>query len=157
MRDETTSGPRGFCAIGVWHAKTSVNIGTLVRSARILGADFVFTIGRRYKHQSSECKHGRHIPILHFDTTDAWRQAMPANARLVAVELADGATNLVDFDHPQRAIYLLGAEDHGLTADMMRGCQVVRLDGDFSLNVAVAGSIVLYDRAAKGRRPAVAA
>ena len=143
---------RGFCAIGIWHTKNAVNVGTLVRSARIMGADFVFTIGRRYKSQSSECKHGRHIPILHFDSVEAWRQAMPANARLVAIEMADGASNLVDFKHPQRAIYLLGAEDHGLSAEMMRGCQVVQMDGAYSLNVAVAGSIVLYDRAAKMRR-----
>lgn len=141
---------RGFFAIGVWHPKTKVNIGTLIRTAHIYGASLCFTIGRRYRKQASAVKLDRHIPVLHFDTTEQWRQAMPANARLVAVEMSDEATPLAEYKHPERAIYLLGAEDHGLRADMMQGCEIVQLPGERSVNVAVAGSIVLYDRWTKG-------
>ena len=45
---------------------------------------------------------------------------------------------------------LLGAEDHGLSKAALARCQhLVQLPGRASLNVAVAGSIVLYDRHAK--------
>jgi len=36
---------------------------------------------------------------------------------LVCVELDERATPIQEFKHPQQAIYLLGAEDHGLTQD----------------------------------------
>lgn len=51
--------------------------------------------------------------------------------------------------HPRQAIYLLGAEDHGLPPDVLARCNsVVSLEAVCrpSYNVAVAGSIILYDR-----------
>lgn len=49
-----------------------------------------------------------------------------------------------------RAVYLLGNESSGLPKDILAGCvSTVALPGHFSLNVAVAGSIVLYDRVSK--------
>lgn len=144
---------RGYCGIGVYHPKTGVNIGTLVRSASVLGADFVFTIGRRYKKQASSVRCERHVPVFHFATIDAWRKAMPANARLVCVELDERSVPLAGFTHPEQAVYLLGAEDHGLPPSAMAGLQVVQIPGAFSLNVASAGTVVLYDRAAKRGAP----
>jgi tRNA G18 (ribose-2'-O)-methylase SpoU len=41
----------------------------------------------------------------------------------------------------------LGAEDHGLTAQAIdKSHFVVRFKSELSLNVSVAGSIVMYDR-----------
>lgn len=38
---------RGYFGIGIFHGKSSENLGTLWRSAAILGADFIFTIGKQ--------------------------------------------------------------------------------------------------------------
>ena len=60
-----------------------------------------------------------------------------------------GGTPLSQFEHPERAVYLLGAEDAGLPAPIARACHhVVSLEGDraASYNVATAGTIVMYDR-----------
>ena len=108
---------RGFFAIGIYHTKTATNVGTLIRSAHSFGADFVFTIGRRYTKQGSSMNQEKHIPVMHFETVQEWKEAMPSNARLVCVELDERATPIQEFKHPQQAIYLLGAEDHGLTQD----------------------------------------
>lgn len=144
-------GHRGFCAIGIYNPKTEVNIGTLIRSARCLGASFVFTIGRRYVRTAAAIKHERHLPVLHFDGLEAFRDAMPRNddTRIVAVEITEKSRPIQNFVHPERAIYLLGAEDNGLPEEALKGCNVVQIPGTFCLNVAVAGSIVLYDRVAK--------
>ena len=40
---------RGYFAIGVYHPKNHLNIGTLWRTANILKAAFIFTVGARYK------------------------------------------------------------------------------------------------------------
>lgn len=66
----------------------------------------------------------------------------------MGVELDSSAVHLERFTHPDRACYLLGAKDHGLSAKALRKChELVRLRGDYSMNVAVAGSIVMYHRA----------
>lgn len=139
----------GFCGVGIERSKTPVNVGTLWRSAAILGADFIFTVGKRYPRQASDTiKAWRHIPFWEFEDLDDLRT--PYDAPLVGVEMDDRARMLHDFTHPDRAVYLLGAEDHGLTRAALDRChQIVRLPGSYSLNVAVAGSIVLHDRAAK--------
>lgn len=146
----------GFCGIGIERSKTPINVGTLWRSAAILGADFIFTVGKRYPQQASDTiKAWRHIPYWEFDDLDDLRT--PYDAPLIGVEMEDRAHMLADFKHPQRAVYLLGAEDHGLSKRALEKChQLIRLPGAYSLNVAVAGSLVLHDRAVKlGYREAV--
>lgn len=142
---------RGYCGIGIMAGKTPENIGMLWRSAHVLGADFIFTIGARYKTQASDTMRSpRHVPLWEFECLEQLQACQPAGSELVAVEMTDQARDLGSFRHPQRAIYLLGAEDHGLALDVIVETDwAVRIPGDQSLNVAVAGSIVLYDRLAK--------
>jgi tRNA G18 (ribose-2'-O)-methylase SpoU len=141
---------RGFFGIGIERSKTPMNVGTLWRSAGILGAAFIFTVGHRYPKQASDTiKAWRHIPLWTFDTLDDLYEHLPFDCQLVGVEMDDRASTLAEFKHPERACYLLGAEDHGLTRDALDRChRLVKLPGLYSLNVAVAGSIVLYDRIA---------
>jgi len=66
---------------------------------------------------------------------------------LIGIEMDSEAVPLERYVHPARACYLLGAEDHGLTKEALLQChELVRLQGERSMNVAVAGSIVLYHR-----------
>ena len=65
-----------------------------------------------------------------------------------------GGTPLDEFEHPERAVYILGAEDTGLPRAAAQAChRHVSLPSEryASYNVAMAGSIVLYDRMAKQR------
>lgn len=146
---------RGYFAIGVYEPKSAENIGTLWRSAYCYGAALVFTIGRRYQKQASDTpKTWRHIPLMHFDTLDAFHAAMPHDSALVCVELHAEAVPLAWFRHPDRGIYLLGSEDGGLPPDVLAGQMVVQIQSPqpYSLNVATAGSIVMYDRYVRSRR-----
>jgi len=78
---------------------------------------------------------------------------LPFDCRLVGVEITEDAVPLETYKHPERAVYLLGAEDHGITPETLKRCHdVIVLPGRFCLNVAVAGSIVMYDRLAKGTK-----
>ena len=143
---------RGYFGIGVYHPKTAVNIGTLWRSALIFGADFIFTIGRRYNKQASDTlKTWRHVPLFNFQTFEEFQSSIPYDCILVYVELADHSEGLDTFKHPERAVYLLGAEDNGIPEVLINGKRVIQIPGvnDFCLNVSVAGSIVMYDRLVK--------
>jgi tRNA G18 (ribose-2'-O)-methylase SpoU len=54
---------------------------------------------------------------------------------------------MLSFVHPKRCIYLLGAEDNGLPREVMDRChKLIQLPGRSCFNVAVAGSLVMYDR-----------
>lgn len=140
---------RGYCGIGIVGSKSPLNVGTLWRSAANLGAAFIFTVGRRYPQQASDTiKAYRRIPLFHFAALADL--VMPYDAQLVGVEFDEAARPLPAFAHPERAVYLLGAEDSGLSPDARERCQhLVRIESTNCLNVATAGSIVLYDRAAK--------
>lgn len=139
---------RGFFGIGIQNTKTEQNIGTLWRSASIMGASFIFTVGKRYKKQASDTmKSWRHIPLYNYENLEDFYKSLPYDCRLIGVELDDKSIPISEFKHPERCIYLLGAEDSGLSQDAILKChKLIQLPGDHCLNVAVAGSIVMYDR-----------
>lgn len=142
---------RGYFGIGIEKGKNEMNYGTLYRTAQILGASFLFIIGQRFKKQCSDvyCSY-RHIPTFSYSDFDSFYKNIPYDCVLVGVELIKNAVPIKDFTHPERAVYLLGAEDHGLSSEAMRHChRFVVLPGERSMNVSVAGSIVLYDRILK--------
>jgi tRNA G18 (ribose-2'-O)-methylase SpoU len=137
-----------YFEIGVYNARNQVNIGTLWRSAFQLGAAGIFTIGRPYNHQPSDTAQAMHqIPMRHFVTFEDFLSARPVGAVLVGVEI--GGVPLSKFQHPRRAIYLLGSEDSGLPERILNQCNaLVSLEAVNrpSFNLAVTGSIVLYHR-----------
>ncbi len=142
---------RGFFGIGVERSKTPENVGTLLRSAVCLGADFVFTIGHRFGRQASDTVASwRHIPLYTYADLEDFASHRPFDVPLVGVELADGAAPLETFEHPERAVYLLGPEDGSLSGRALSLCQhVVKFQSAYCLNVASAGTVVMYDRQAK--------
>lgn len=141
---------RGYFGIGIYHPKTTENIGTLWRSAHNFGADFIFTIGKRYKKQASDTtKAERHVPLYEYADFEDFKNHLPRGCNIVFVEQTEGAKNLKDTSHPEAAAYILGAEDEGVPEEIMRGYQKIYINTPMCLNVAVAGSIVLYDRSVK--------
>lgn len=145
---------RGYFGIGIYHGKDEKNIGTLWRSANILGADFIFTVGKRYSKQCSDTMQTpRHIPLFHFTDWDDMFRHVPYDCPVVAVELAENSIPLESYHHRERCIYLLGAEDHGIPPEILERCkETVQLLGEHCMNVSTAGSIVMYDRAVKNLR-----
>lgn len=156
-RREMTRGLRsqsGFFGVAVWHPKHEANIGTLWRSAMTYEATMLATVGPlRYQHQASDTtKAPRHIPLQHFADIDDLIDHLPHSCPLVGVELDDRAVPLTSFHHPRQALYLLGAEDHGLPPSVLDRCHhVVQIPTPmrWSLNLAVAGSLLMHDRVTK--------
>lgn len=146
-----TKTEQGFFAIGVFKHKTEHNIGTLWRSAYILGASYIFTVGKKYKKQTSDVvKTWSRIPLFYYPEMEDLLSNIPYDCRLVGIEIDDAAVPLFEFEHPKRAIYLLGSEDFGLPQEIKDKCHfLVRLPGNSSLNVGVTGGIVLNDRVSK--------
>lgn len=143
----------GYFAVGIYGCKTEANVGTLWRSATLYGAAFVFTIGKRYRRQASDTPNTPlHTPLLHFATVDDLHAHLPHGAPLIGVELDPRARLLTGYGHPERAVYLLGAEDDGLPLNVLDRCHsIVQIETLLpqSMNVATAGTVLLHDRHVK--------
>lgn len=142
----------GYFGIGIVNGKCEANIGTLWRSANIFGAQFIFTIGKRYpkRQQTDTMQTPKHIPLFEYETWEDFKKNVPRDCEVIAVELDKKSKPLYKANHPERAIYLLGAEDKGIPSEILMECKrIIQLPGDFCLNVSVAGSIVMYDRITK--------
>lgn len=139
---------RGYFGVAVYHPKTAENIGVLLRTAHNLGAKFVATIGKRYKKQPSDTTNFQQsIPLFHFETFEEFKKFIPNGCNLTAIEIDETARFLGNHCHSEKECYLLGAEDYGIPKNILQKCtNVVKLSSERCLNVAVAGSIVLYDR-----------
>ena len=142
---------QGFFGIGIQNGKTPENLGVLWRSAQNLGASFIFTIGNRYAKQACDThKAIGAMPYFHYENFNDFFNNLPKGAMLVGVELNEKAVQLETFEHPKRCVYLLGAEDHGLSKIAIdKSHHLVKFKSELSLNVSVAGSIIMYDRQAK--------
>lgn len=146
---------RGFFGIGVYRPKNSTNLGTLLRSSKEFGASFIYTIEARCIHNvtselvlqpSNTNKAHKHIPFFAFPTLKEF--ILPSDCQLVGVELTPNALDIREFYHPTRACYILGAEDDGLSDEVIGHCTggLIHIPTPGPLNVAVAGSIIMYDR-----------
>jgi tRNA G18 (ribose-2'-O)-methylase SpoU len=140
---------RGYFGIGVERPTNPMNVGSLYRTANAFGASFVFTLGAAYARAEGRLADTSDasgaLPLYEFRDADALK--LPKGCALVGIELAEDATELPSFRHPRRAAYLLGSERAGLDAALMARCDhVVRIPTRFSVNLAVAGAIVMYDR-----------
>jgi tRNA G18 (ribose-2'-O)-methylase SpoU len=151
---------RGYSGIAIYHPKSEVNVGTLWRTAFLYDVAFIATIGHRYHKQASDTPGtANHVPLFEYESFDEFYSNLPYDCPLVGVELDEAAVPLTDFVHPQRCVYLLGAEDHGLPGQILDRCHrkvMIPTVRDFSMNVSVAGSLVLFDRYAKRDRLSIA-
>ena len=142
------SGQRGYFAVGVERLSKPMNAGNLFRTAHAFGASFLFTIAAEYPRRRARSDTSRaplHLPL--YDYADVGALRLPADCRLVGVELLEDAIELPSFRHPSRAAYVLGPEKGSLSPELLEHChEVIKIPSAFCINVATAGAIVMYDR-----------
>jgi tRNA G18 (ribose-2'-O)-methylase SpoU len=148
---------RGYFGIGADGISKAMNLGNLMRIAHAFGASFFFTVGGRVRvadAQSDTSDASGHVPLYQFKSPA--ELMLPQGCALVGVEITDDAIDLPSFKHPPRAAYVFGSERMSLSPEVLDRCAfVVRIPTRFSINVGMAGAIVMYDRLiAEARFPA---
>jgi tRNA G18 (ribose-2'-O)-methylase SpoU len=125
-----------------------MNLGNLVRIANAFDASFFFSIAPSLKLSEAQSDTSRAqgaLPFYSFAEPSEFR--LPLGCRLVGVEITDDAVELPRFRHPQRCAYVFGAERFSLSPRVLKACEfTVKIPTRFSINVGMAGAIVLYDR-----------
>ena len=148
---------RGYFAIGVEGISKPMNLGNLLRSAHAFGASFFFTVAptfdARQARLSDTSDAAKHLPLYTYP--DVAALALPRGCSLVGVELTEEAVDLPSFRHPSTAAYVFGPERGSLSPALTERCHfVVKIPTKFSVNLGVAGAIVMYDRLiSTGRYP----
>jgi tRNA(Leu) C34 or U34 (ribose-2'-O)-methylase TrmL len=139
---------RGYCGIGLDNVKYAVNVGATLRAAGVYGASFVTISGKRYKVSATDTmKSYRHLPLHRVDNV---MDFIPYVCVPVAVDLVEGATPLPEYQHPERAFYIFGAEDNTLGARVLDKCRDrVYIPTNGCMNLAATVNVVLYDRLSK--------
>jgi tRNA(Leu) C34 or U34 (ribose-2'-O)-methylase TrmL len=148
---------RGYYGIGVINPKFDENLGSLWRSANVFNASFIYTIERKYKRSryADTMNTPKHIPLYEYENIENFLAHIPEGCALIAVENSENSQLLTEFTHPERCIYLLGSENKGIPEAVLDKCErIVRIPGITSLNVSIAGSIIMYDRLAKKNQEA---
>ena len=146
---DTTPKTRGYFGVGAEGISKAMNLGNLVRSAHAFGASFVFLIDAHYTSRAAKSDTSRAeaaLPVYDVPTLEDLK--LPRGCRLVGVELLDRAVDLPSFYHPPACAYLFGPERGSLSPATLARCDhVVKIPTRFCINLAVAGAIVMYDRA----------
>jgi tRNA G18 (ribose-2'-O)-methylase SpoU len=140
---------RGYFGIGVERISKAHNVGAVFRTAHAFGASFVFAVGAALDEQALKQTDtsGTAANLPFYTFAGAEELLLPAGCRLVGVEITDDAVALPSFRHPHRAAYVLGPERGSLSEAMVARCDhVVRIPTRFSINVGLAGALVMYDR-----------
>ncbi len=138
-------------SLGLDNPKNVTNVGAVLRAAGCFGVDSVFYTGVRYDKAAkfaTDTKNARsNIPLSHIDVL---LDAVSVESKIVVIELVEGATSLVNYEHPQHAYYVFGPEDSSLCQTVVdRADDVVFIPTKGCLNLAASVNIVLYDRVAK--------
>jgi tRNA G18 (ribose-2'-O)-methylase SpoU len=130
------------------------NLGTLLRTCDAVGACLAVPDTKHYREalaRGDTLGQGRR-PCIHWVRTSKERwiaQQRAVGWQIVAVELADGAIALPRLGPArQRTVVLLGHEWHGIPEEQVEAAdacvEIPMVGAGASLNVAVAGSLVLY-------------
>lgn len=157
MTTEPLQPPRAY--VGLVNPKSPTNVGMVMRAAGCYEADGVFYSGERFDRArkfATDTKYaaGR-IPLIHVDdlAQAPIKNVELENVALVAIELVEGATPLMDFKHPEQAYYIFGPEDGSLKKEILDCCDhVVYIPTVGCMNLAATVNVVLYDRMAKAGR-----
>jgi RNA methyltransferase, TrmH family len=143
-RDDLPRGSRD-ATLALWQAADPGNVGTLLRSADAFGAGIALSAGcadaTGPKALRASAGAVFRVPVCGFDE---------AAGRRIALVAHDGVP-LHEVDLSVPVVLVLGAERDGLPDDVLARCDVratIPQTGDAeSLNVAMAGTVALYELA----------
>ena len=148
--------------IALTNPKTPTNVGAVMRAAGCYQAEQVIYTGNRYKQaakynqqvlKTDTFNTQDKIPLLSvesfIDVKDVL-QSIPATAKIICVDLVEGAIPLPHFEHPPEAIYIFGPEDSSIKQDVIDiADDVVYVPTIGCMNLAATVNVLLYDRLAK--------
>jgi RNA methyltransferase, TrmH family len=157
-----TSPRVGLCWIVLEAIRSEGNFGTLIRTSEAIGGAGFILVGARidpFDHAVVRASMGALFRQAFIRTNDrSLRHWLRRHRCRVIGASPDGSAELHRFDYPRPTILVLGEERQGLSPFQRDLCsdlvRIPMVGGADSLNLAVAGSLLLYEvyRARSARR-----
>mmetsp|Transcript_66102 Transcript_66102/g.123302 ORF Transcript_66102/g.123302 Transcript_66102/m.123302 type:complete len:242 (-) Transcript_66102:20-745(-) len=126
------------------------NFGTLLRSASAFGVAEVFVVGAKKLSTHGNQGTTSHVRLTHFETLALAKAGMASRGiKLCGVEIADSALPVHTHPFEGPTCFMLGNEGEGMSSSQQAICDFFVYIPQYtgataSLNVAVAGAIVLH-------------
>jgi tRNA(Leu) C34 or U34 (ribose-2'-O)-methylase TrmL len=137
--------------VGLTNPKSPSNVGAVMRAAGCYGVDEVIYTGQRYQQAAKFSTDTKNISqTIPLTPVDSLVDTNNRGVEIVCVELVEGATPLPLFNHPKKALYILGPEDGSISQMVVdKADHVVYIPTIGCMNLAATVNVVLYDRLAK--------
>ncbi|NUP89533.1 MAG: TrmH family RNA methyltransferase [Candidatus Sumerlaeia bacterium] len=151
-------------AVAVVNMSKEMNIGSLLRTAHAAAVRELILVGETSYNTYAAATAEKWTPVRCVPAPAEFvAEAQAAGHSLVAVERDPRAISLFEAAYPPRPVFVLGAEKYGVPPEILDASTLIVEIPQWglvpSLNVAAAGSLVIYDHLAKlcGARAAVKA
>ncbi|MBU2864134.1 RNA methyltransferase [Reinekea forsetii] len=142
-----------YIGIALTNPKSPTNVGAVLRAAGCFNANEVLYTGNRFdiaKKFQTDTKQANHS--IGLTKVECFGGEKPTQAKLVCVDLVEGAIPLMDFEHPEQALYVFGPEDGSINQETIsKADAVVYIPTTGCLNLAASVNVLLYDRLAKSK------
>jgi TrmH family RNA methyltransferase len=142
-RDDLRAGRRSV-TLALWHVADPGNVGTLFRSADAFGAGIALSPGCADPTSPKALRASMgavfRVPLAGFDEPTGRRVAL----------VPRGGAPLPELELAGEVVLVLGAEREGLPDELLATCDeraTIPQAGGESLNVAMAGTVALYELA----------
>ena len=148
--------------IALTNPKTPTNVGAVMRAAGCYQADQIIYNGNRYAQAAKYHKQTLQtdtfnmrdkIPLVQVESFISIKdslESIPSSAKIICVDLVEGATPLPHFIHPSEAVYIFGPEDSSVKQEIIDiADDVVYVPTVGCMNLAATVNVLLYDRLAK--------
>ena len=132
------------------------NIGAAIRACSCYDVEQVWITGQRLAKKVWESKRipreerMRGYQNVSLILEEKPFKFFPKDVVPVAIELTRGAENLLQFEHPEKAVYVFGPEDGSIPTGIQRMChRRVFIPTKHCVNLSAAIYTILYDRTYK--------
>jgi len=158
MRNDTFSPVKGNIYVYCDHISDPGNLGTVIRTADASGMDAVLMSPEcvdLYSPKTIRSSMGSyfHIPVYENITADMLNSYKKDGFKILSSDLSDNTTDYRKADYTGAVVLILGNEANGITDDIKKisdeFIKIPILGKAESLNVSVAGGILMYEAVRK--------
>lgn len=137
--------------IGLTNPKSPTNVGSIMRASGCYQVDAVFYTGKRYTRAAKFHTDTKNATLkIPLTECESLIDVVPQGAKIICVDLVEGAIPLPEFKHPENAFYVFGPEDGTIDQNVIdQADDVVYIPTIGCMNLAATVNVVLYDRLAK--------
>lgn len=153
FRSETYPDPPSKPIVAAWNMKNPENIGSLIRVLDNAGGTELFLLDDENRKRESQIRKTAGLSYdhvrVHRVSGDWFFQHLPEGYAVCAVETSTGSENIFQTGLPQKVIFLMGSEIHGLPVSFLEKCdQVVHIPmtgACKSMNISHALAVSLFE------------